>query len=106
METVAIRKDGTIELKQEIVLKPEDGDIQRIRQLRDAALGDAEQESDEWESILCHLRNIGMRDPDNVLEAFKSFYGKAVCDGAFSEIMGDCKHEVKLAKRLSNKNNK
>jgi hypothetical protein len=102
LETATVRKDGTVELRQEILLKPEDGDIQRIRQLRDAALRDAERESNEWESILGHLRNIGMRDPDNVLEAFKSFCGKAVCDGAFSEILGNCVSEVELAKRLLN----
>jgi hypothetical protein len=98
LTTVAVLKDGSVRTRETILLKPEEGDKKRISQLRDDALEAAEKESDEVESILGHLRNIGVGDPDNVLEAFASLYGKLGC--ASSELLSMYEDEVHRVRML------
>jgi hypothetical protein len=98
LTTVTVLEDGSVRTSETILLKPEKGDKKRISQLRDDALKAAEEESDEVESILGHLRNIGIEDPDNVLEAFDSLHGKLGC--ASGELLNMYEDEVHRARML------
>ena len=100
--TVRIRQDGTPDIKQRVLLKGERADHESVEKLVEQgrrAIEAADEDTEaQFTDVLEHLRNMGIDNPDMVLAAMKSFYGKA--DGALAEALNGYMGEVELAKDI------
>jgi hypothetical protein len=103
--TIKIDRKGNTTSNEKIVLEPEEADPKRIKELTELAcqaLNDSEKFDECYEDALAYLRNIAIKNPKPILEAYETI-GTVVAERNSAhggEILDDYKGEIERIKEI------